>query len=335
MRVLRLDRSVHRLGFTMNEVLVVLGCLGILATLLLAAVQTARSAALAASCRSRINQIGLAMQQYNTQFGVFPSCQPTTYSSDGKVGSAPRLSALVHLLPNLERADVYDRINFCYDRWVEPEQPAAAENINLFRCPADGTVDDGTTNFRVNTGGAFPSAYRNSDGYPDAGVGPFAVFNWTRAVDITDGLSHTAGVSERILADDDDGRFRAMGDYRNALLPRPPYPVVEQLVAICAVVDSSIPHISDRARWAYPGVLNTFYNHTTTPSSLAVPACIVGLGADIANSPKEHGGLVGASSYHSGGVNVTMMDGSTRFVSREIDPSVWWGMGTKSGGETF
>jgi prepilin-type processing-associated H-X9-DG protein len=41
-----------------------------------------------------------------------------------------------------------------------------------------------------------------------------------------------------------------------------------------------------------------------------------------------------ASSYHTGGVNVAMCDGSVHFVAGDIDPAVWTALGTRAGGET-
>lgn len=40
-----------------------------------------------------------------------------------------------------------------------------------------------------------------------------------------------------------------------------------------------------------------------------------------------------ATSNHSGGVNVTMADGSVRFVKNSISWNTWWALGTKAGGE--
>lgn len=42
-----------------------------------------------------------------------------------------------------------------------------------------------------------------------------------------------------------------------------------------------------------------------------------------------------ASSYHSGGVNALLADGSVRFIKDSIAQSVWWGLGTRAGGEVL
>ena len=42
---------------------------------------------------------------------------------------------------------------------------------------------------------------------------------------------------------------------------------------------------------------------------------------------------VTSRSYHTGGVNVLLMDGSVRFVSNGVNPQAWLGLGTRAGGE--
>ena len=45
------------------------------------------------------------------------------------------------------------------------------------------------------------------------------------------------------------------------------------------------------------------------------------------------GTMIGASSYHPGGVNVGFLDGSVRFIKDSINPATWWAIGTRGGRE--
>ena len=56
------------------------------------------------------------------------------------------------------------------------------------------------------------------------------------------------------------------------------------------------------------------------------------------NSARERIGgptyaAVTARSYHPGGVNILLGDGSVRFIKGTIDGMVWRGLGTVAGGE--
>src|SRR4051794_17116104 len=65
-------RTMHRKGFTLIEVLVVLAVIGVLVALLLPAVQAAREAARRIQCSNNMKQIALAMHTYQTGIGTFP-----------------------------------------------------------------------------------------------------------------------------------------------------------------------------------------------------------------------------------------------------------------------
>ena len=43
--------------------------------------------------------------------------------------------------------------------------------------------------------------------------------------------------------------------------------------------------------------------------------------------------LDAATSYHPGGVNVAMADGSVQFANETVAPTVWWAKGTRNGQE--
>ncbi len=58
------------------------------------------------------------------------------------------------------------------------------------------------------------------------------------------------------------------------------------------------------------------------------------------NGPSEvnndgSAGVVTASSYHPGGAQIALGDGSIRFVAETIDQLTWWASGTKAGGESL
>ena len=57
------------------------------------------------------------------------------------------------------------------------------------------------------------------------------------------------------------------------------------------------------------------------------PACDTSAAYGVIDS------FIGASSFHPGGVNVLLMDGSVRFVKSSINLSIWNALGTRAGGE--
>ena len=67
----------------------------------------------------------------------------------------------------------------------------------------------------------------------------------------------------------------------------------------------------------------TYYNHTLPPNA-PFRDCV------SSNLYQAH---LAARSYHSGGVNCALADGSIRFVSNNVDDNVWRAVGTKANGE--
>jgi prepilin-type processing-associated H-X9-DG protein len=68
------------------------------------------------------------------------------------------------------------------------------------------------------------------------------------------------------------------------------------------------------------------YFHTTLPNG---KSCVFSGGEGSPPNP------IGASSYHPGGVNMTMLDGSVKFIKNSIDYATWHALGTRKGREVI
>jgi prepilin-type processing-associated H-X9-DG protein/prepilin-type N-terminal cleavage/methylation domain-containing protein len=307
--------SVHNRGVTLVEVLVVIGITSLLLALLLPAVANMRATARRTVCINNFRQLGLASAEFEETHGVFP-----TGTHDGLRGSAL-------LLGSLEQTAIQERIKQRrFERFA---------NIPVLCCPADPEIwtknaaGEGDSSYLLCRGTAFPPhALSDTNGY---------VSNQrtsTRASDISDGLSNTAAMSERLVipfkrqtnADSDATTALRYLWWTNARYPNPGQ---EELAAEEARSGrtASLPQRYIGLVAHYTPFLN--YDHVLPPN---VPGSHNGP-EDFEISRYEHVALVTATSLHSGGVNVLLADGSVRFVSSGVALPVWRALGTRNGSE--
>ncbi len=141
-------------GFTLNELLVVIGIITILLTLLTPAVQRSRDAARLAHCKNNLKQLGLAFHNYHDMFISFP---PGWTQHHPQPGPETRFGWSVFVLPFVEQAPLYQRLDF----GTQKAEPLTTFQtlIAVYRCAEDPSPEPnssrgefGTLNYSVNFG---------------------------------------------------------------------------------------------------------------------------------------------------------------------------------------
>ena len=334
----------RRSGFTLIELLVVIAIIGVLIALLLPAVQAAREAARRSQCINNLKQLGLALHNYEQTINTLPP-QVVLTGTATAVTWSNGFGVNARIMPFAEQGPLFSTINFDVDMQTPPNNTVASALIGLLVCPSEiqpstRALSDGSRYGIANYG------YLTGDWYVWGGLGgglkgrsafgpnlarPWAAFR--------DGLSNTLLMSEGKAFMTYYRDCPTLANIQDPLnIPAPnadPYSVAPEYLGGCALrVDEG------RTQWFESGSHHTGIT-TAWPPNKKIPGGpgMIYADVDLTSSREKLGrptfAAATARSYHPGGVNALLADGSVRFIKETIDGYTWRALGTVAGGEVI
>jgi len=135
MRTYRFMETVggRRRAFTLVELLVVIAIIGVLAGLLLPAVNQARESARRMNCQSNIRQLGLACQNYEATYKQYPAGWIGSSSAEDR----PGWGWASRLLPMLDEGNAFHRIDWNVGVDHANNRHLLMQHFEVMRCPSD------------------------------------------------------------------------------------------------------------------------------------------------------------------------------------------------------
>ena len=318
--------SRRRLAFTLVELLVVIAIIGVLVALLLPAVQAAREAARRAQCTNNLKQLGLAVHNFHDTHKRFPNsshqmlfrnpdlvANPAVHPRDQWDNGRDRWAYSTVLLPFMEQQTMYDELLRTH---IPQERPwhntqLLRTRVSTFLCPSD----PGSSS--VHGSDLAPISYQCNRGdywldwnwWESRGVfGRGNTANKTFA-GITDGTSNTMMIAEVKIGRQGSRKVtEALASNVGAYNGAPPSICLARVGPDRMFTgDIQGPGWLPGWRWSDAITPYTMWHPMLPPNG---PSC---------GNSGESWAIITASSYHPGGVNVLMVDGSVSFVSETID----------------
>jgi prepilin-type N-terminal cleavage/methylation domain-containing protein/prepilin-type processing-associated H-X9-DG protein len=346
-------------GFTLVELLVVIAIIGMLVALLLPAVQAAREAARRTQCTNNVKQLALALLNRENIHKNFPAQGPSNPATVPVESQPSFFTYLLPFIEQTATWDKFTALNGNFTgRGVQAITVGmdhyATANIPGFLCPSDGSGsqkgehDPGMLNYRACLGDY--ALGRAGSGHSFRGIvggcmdNNMTSYPPTTLEMITDGTSNTLGFSEHCIgsfntADARTGiAYRVSGVFGSITVDMPTGAnlsrtdwLIRPDLCRAVVQNGQIPE-ANRMKplmrpsaaprfalavhgcdWAEGGSLYQTFATCLPPNS---PSCNASTTVDRA---VEARGIYPPTSFHPGGVNASLVDGSVRFLPETID----------------
>lgn len=312
------SRKRRAYAFTLIELLVVIAIIGVLIGLLLPAVQKVREAANRMRCQNNLKQIGIALHNYHGVYEYFPP---------GCLHTVASLNWRGRILPYLEQDSLYNSLSLTSGNvsWGGLNPQLVKRGLPVYMCPSSSLDPFYGSVAGVNTDGALIHAYIGISGAtPDpigrlggslctttmygnmtfANTGMLTVNQGIRIADCTDGTSNVIAVAEQSgLVGTNDIRNYYRGGWAGAAMDGN------------YAGDSTGPHTQSFSVWCPTGsgVINAY--------TMGITVVAYRNNSKTAPGPASFSYSANTilNSFHPGGINVVLTDGSVRFVSDNVD----------------
>ena len=312
----------HKRGFTLIELLVVIAIIAVLIALFLPAVQQAREAARRSQCKNNLKQLGLAIHNYHDTHNIFPSGMLNWPTPPGQLPKPPNFRAVslfCLLLPYLDQGPLANEWDY-NNPFLNVVAQRTANILPVLVCPSD--VMATPINESVPTSVVPPSLARYALGSYGGNAG-----RWSY---------HPSRLPSGFVP---DGLFYLNSKHKMR-------DIVDGTSSTLCFGERAHRDVAYRV-WATANARSTMDGYRFWAPSTGLPGLgDVTLGTDqrinyrhpksgtVPNQNSYEDARVSAhGSEHVGGSHVTLCDGSARFISENIDQSIWAALGTRAKGE--